>query len=199
MINLFHNNFKYKEIEFVNFIYLDEIELIEILGWRNDENTRKWMKNCDIIPVNQHIDYCKKLSLRHDIAQWKVKYLGKNIGVVSINQFNEKNKSCEWGFYMKKNCHPEDVLFLYYYAQHLFFNHLNILKLIGTVKVENESAMLFNGFFDFLEIEKIKIDNITYSIRELKKSNWFLNKKNSNSLIRDFSTYYRKYKIENNV
>jgi RimJ/RimL family protein N-acetyltransferase len=199
MNNLFHNNFKYDEIEFVNFIHLNESELIEILSWRNDENTRKWMKNTDFIPISQHLDYCKNLTLRNDIAQWKVKYLDRSIGVISINKFYEENKSCEWGFYMSKNSYPEDILLLYYHAQKHFFTHLNILKLNGSVKIENQSAMLFNSFFNFLEIEKININNIIYSIRELKKSNWILNKRNRKSLIRDFSTYYRKYKIENNV
>ena len=198
-MSLLQSNFKYKDVEFINFIYLDEAELIDLLSWRNDDLVRKWMKNTDIISVKQHLDYCKNLKLRNDIAQWKVKYLGKNIGVVSINQYFESTQTCEWGFYMAKNCYPEDILMLYFYAQYFFFNHLMLSKLIGTVKVENESAMLFNSFFDILEIKKTTIDNITYSIRELKKCNWILNKKNEKNLIKDFSTYFRKYKLDKNV
>jgi hypothetical protein len=186
----FHQNFTNSNYQFDNFIFLNKNELLDILSWRNAENTRLWMKNSEIIQKNNHLNYCNNLINSENVGHWRLKYQDRFIGVISMNQYYETSNSCEWGFYLNISNNPEDLLTIFYSAQILFFNILKINKLHGTIKINNTIAMLLNDFFNFKEIDVINNNDNIYSLRELKKENSIILTKAMEDLFPIFLKFY---------
>src|SRR3989339_1351263 len=87
-----------KAYSFTSFIDLGPDEVEKVWGWRNHESIRKWMYHTEIIPMENHLKFIKKLSNSKDKIYFLVKRENVPIGVFSIIDIN--NDQGEWGYYI---------------------------------------------------------------------------------------------------
>lgn len=198
-MNLTQSNFKIGVYTLTNFIDLSEFDLLEILEWRNEEQTRRWMKNSQIIPKVQHLQYCENLKNTHSVGHWLVKFENNGIGVISLNSIDFKERFCEWGFYLNPKYFLGDAaLRIFNTAEQLFFENFDLLKLIGSVKVKNRSALMLNDFFGMKEVNHFFIDSEEYSFREINQITWIERPITDQNLKIEFAKFIKNnYRNEN--
>jgi UDP-4-amino-4,6-dideoxy-N-acetyl-beta-L-altrosamine N-acetyltransferase len=192
-------NFKIGDYTLTNFIDLSELDLLEILEWRNEEQTRRWMKNSQIISKIQHLQYCENLKNTQSVGHWLVKYENSGIGVISLNSIDFKERFCEWGFYLNPKYFLGDAaLRIFNAAEKLFFENFDLLKLIGSVKVKNRSALMLNDFFGMKEVNRLFIDSEEYSFREINQITWIERSITDQNLKTEFAKFIKNnYRNEN--
>lgn len=192
-------NYKIGDYTLTNFINLSELDLLEILEWRNEEQTRRWMKNSQIIPEVQHLQYCENLKNTHSVGHWLVKFDNNGIGVISLNSIDFKERFCEWGFYLNPKYFLGDAaLRIFSTAEQLFFENFDLLKLIGSVKVKNRSALMLNDFFGMKEVNRFFIDSEEYSFREINQITWIERPITGQNLKTEFAQFIKNnYRNEN--
>ncbi len=187
-----HSSFKINDCSLINFIELGDLELLEILDWRNADQTRRWMKNDQIINRENHLSYCHKLMDNMNVGHWRVEFEDKKIGVISLNGIDNINRQCEWGFYLNPRYFIGDAsLRIFNCALGLFFEKFDLIKLVGSVKVENRSALILNDFFGMKEMHRFFIENIEYSHREMLKNDWHSNSHVSENLKTEFAKFIK--------
>jgi len=192
-------NYKIGDYTLTNFIDLSELDLLEILEWRNEEQTRRWMKNSQIISEADHLHYCENLKNTHSVGHWVVKFEKNGIGVISLNSIDYNERFCEWGFYLNPKYFLSDAaLRIFNAAEQLFFEDFDLMKLIGAVKVLNRSAILLNDFFGMKEVNRFFIDSEEYSYREIIRSTWIKRPIMDQSLKTEFAQFIKNnYRNEN--
>jgi UDP-4-amino-4,6-dideoxy-N-acetyl-beta-L-altrosamine N-acetyltransferase len=190
MISFIHSSYNESDFVYDNFINLSENELLEVLIWRNSEQTRKWMKNKNLISKESHLTYCKNLKSQNIVAHWRLSHKNRYVGIISVNEYFQENNSCEWGFYLSPQSLPEDSLIIFYAALNLFFEKISISILHGSVKTTNKSAVLLNNYFQFVEVETKISEEDSYSLLKLEQKNWLNRKVSLAQLITDFFKFY---------
>jgi hypothetical protein len=128
-----------------------------------------------------------------------VKYENNGIGVISLNSIDYNERFCEWGFYLSPKYFLGDAaLRIFNTAEQLFFENFDLLKLIGSVKVKNRSALLLNDFFGMKEVNRFFIDSEEYSYREIFRSTWIKRPVMDQSLKKEFAQFIKNnYRNEN--
>ena len=196
-MSFIYSSYKNSFFEYDNFVDLSENELLEVLRWRNSHQTRKWMKNKNVILEKHHLSYCKNLNTQDICAHWRLSQNNRYIGVISVNEYFAEKNSCEWGFYLSDQSLPEDSLIIFYAALKLFFEINSISTLHGSVKTTNKSAVLLNNYFQFSEVESKSVDGDTYLILKLEQLNWLSRKISLTQLISNFFKFYTLNKQKN--
>ena len=196
-MSFIYSSYKNSFFEYDNFVDLSENELLEVLRWRNSHQTRKWMKNKNVILEKHHLSYCKNLNTQDICAHWRLSQNNRYIGVISVNEYFSEENSCEWGFYLGDQSIPEDTITIFYSALKLFFEIISISKLHGSVKANNKSAVLLNNYFQFIEVERKIVDEEAYIILELEQKNRQNRKTSLTKLISDFFNFYTSNKQNN--
>jgi len=91
------------QMELVNFSELSYEEKVMILSWRNDPNIRKWMRNQEEIPLQNHLDFIKALKNKNDRCYFVVKVKDEYIGVIDFTEIDQTNKTAFCGLYVNPN------------------------------------------------------------------------------------------------
>jgi len=68
----------------INFINLNQEEKQLVLSWRNHPQIRKWMKNTEEIPMNEHLKFLETLTTQKNKNYFLVKQDSKYLGVISL-------------------------------------------------------------------------------------------------------------------
>ncbi len=71
-----------------------------VLAWRNQTHIRAVMFTDDIITPQQHAEWFARTLRRADVDYRILLYRDKPAGLANATNFNPKQKSCYWGFYL---------------------------------------------------------------------------------------------------
>lgn len=150
----------YESYEIINFININSSEKMEILKWRNNENTRKWMLNKNIITFEEHDNYIESLKNKKDKLCFLVKERNEYIGVIEFNKIDFLNKCAFFGINKNFNSEIKNIgkkleLLSTYLAKELM--KLNKLELF--VLKNNHKAIALYEEVKYKVIKKDFIDN----------------------------------------
>ena len=86
-------------LKIINFKYLSDDKLLDILSLRNSDRVRLNMANSELISAQDHLSYCKSLSSRKDVLYFAV-YINIYLeGVVDFKNIDFNEHSYESGSY----------------------------------------------------------------------------------------------------
>lgn len=169
---------------FVNFVELSTEELLLVFNWRNDYEVRKWMYSADLVDLDSHFNFVKKLEKDQSKLYFLVKRNDIAIGTFSLTAI--ENNEAEWGYYVSPDYHHKNLgVEFYYYALEFVYSALKIKNLKGYVLVDNKSANSFSDLFGFTKVISKEMslanNNNEYFFREMSENDWrdkvLLNKK----------------------
>lgn len=171
-------------LKIVNFKYLSEDKLLDILSLRNSDRVRLNMANSELIPAQEHLSYCKTLSSRKDVLYFAVYVNNFLEGVLDFKAIDFNEQTYESGSYFIENSKYN----ISYYANIAGFLIARSLKLATVscfVYKNNMSAMLLNTCK--LKYKIVKEDHLFYYLNKDLSDKCFDSDKYRNSLNRKFS------------
>ncbi|UNL84774.1 UDP-4-amino-4,6-dideoxy-N-acetyl-beta-L-altrosamine N-acetyltransferase [Priestia koreensis] len=137
---------------------LQTCHLSLIWKWRNQEHIRSMMYNSNFISWSEHIQWYEAYQLQSKSIVKIFTFKGKPLGMVSINQINDNDRSCYWGFYIGEKDSPKGLgIFMGYLGLDFIFDVLKLQVVYGEVITFNEKSRLFHqklGFSLEKHIEK---------------------------------------------
>jgi UDP-4-amino-4,6-dideoxy-N-acetyl-beta-L-altrosamine N-acetyltransferase len=138
----FCQNFDLSQASLINFINLNEDDKEIVRKWRNHPRVRKWMRTDDIIDRQEHLSFIERLRSDNKNFYWMGKSNNENIGVISLNNLDAKNRNAFLGVYANPDLKGVGVK-LMAALKDLSFNmgHLHSLRL--EVREENLNAIKF--------------------------------------------------------
>lgn len=155
-------------LDFINILDSSLEEQKEIRNWRNAENVRKCMYNKEIINEAEHLKWLEYLKKSLRTRVYYIIYEGKKIGIVSIANLDEKNKTCDWGFYCNDNL-PKGVGIGKIIEQEFIsfiFNNFNIEKINCQVLSNNLKVVRMHERYGFI-LEGVLRKNILHDNERL--------------------------------
>lgn len=195
MIKFRNQDFLYGNFHFKNYVNLTLDDKTKVLEWRNDESIRKWMYDKDVIELDNHLSYVESLKNRTDRAYWLVTDLKDDaIGSVNVTDLDEVSDSGELGYYTR----PDAPILGFAFVDacyHLFFDILEIGRMICTVDNENIGAKNLDAYFGcvFDKAITVKGNNYCYSNNLTKE----LFDSKSNYSFSDYVKYIRTCRTNN--
>lgn len=90
-----------------SFDLLKKTDLDKTLELRNQDQTRKASFNKNLITINEHYNYFDCLTKTDFYHYYVLRYKKKFIGVGYGKDYNNKKKSCTWGFFTDLNIKSE--------------------------------------------------------------------------------------------
>ena len=145
------------------------------------------MFNSQIIELESHTNWFKKILFKSDVDYQILEYLGKPIGQANATNIDTVNNSCDWGFYLGEEGSKKGsgtilgILMLDY-----LFNHYQLEKVSAQILEKNLASLGLHkklGFNDDGQIEKelsnklktnvllISLDKSTWDRKSLELSN----------------------------
>lgn len=168
-------------LEFKNFIYLNDRELKEILELRNQNYIKDNMVNNETIRLENHLNFIDALKTLGNRKYFAVLEENKIIGSL----YFVKNEELTWGLYFKEEINPIIKSCVTYLFLDFIFSKFSE-DINSFVKRKNIQALNFNKNFGF---EIFKEDEEYYYLK-LSKELWE-NRKNS-KLIKPIKRYLDK-------
>ena len=150
----------------VNFIDLSLEEKKMILKWRNHSNIRKFMRNKEIIPLENHLKYIESLKNSKYKKYFLVKELNEYIGTIDFTEIDLDKKEAHLGLYAKPNLRGVGDILMNSIIDYAF-NFLGVKVLKLEVLKDNIKAIKLYKRFGFSIMGE---DNI-YIFMELKYEN----------------------------
>jgi len=95
----FLKDFKFQEIEFKNFVFLNKLEKEIVLNWRNNQSIRNNMYNNCIISSSEHFKFIEKLNTNKSKFYWLVRDASNLLGVFYLTNVDISNKRAYLGIY----------------------------------------------------------------------------------------------------
>lgn len=141
------------EVEFADAEDSDNALLEQILRWRNDEGIRRFMYQDKIITPEEHRTWFSSLPGNPTKKYWVMRVDGKAAGVVNIVNIDQRNKNCEWAFYIGEGWAQKlglGRIAEFHILDHVFFN-LHLEKLNCAVLDFNKAVVNMHKSFGFQE------------------------------------------------
>lgn len=135
---------------------MDESHLEIILTWRNQDFVRKVMYHDEIIPLEDHRQWFQR-TLNDKAKVVKILYFDHvPLGLVQFHS-DEKNRRCEWGFYIGEEKRPKGMgKVLGLLGLDFAFNNLGVRKVCGEVLSHNPKSIQFHQAMGFQIEGKLK-------------------------------------------
>jgi len=109
MINEVKRNLNILDYTLINFINLDDSQKNRVLSWRNNSSVREWMYTDHIISPDEHNRFLTGTIDEEINFYWVVIKDEIELGVLSINRVDWKNKNAYLGLYRNPDCKIQDV------------------------------------------------------------------------------------------
>ncbi len=166
-------------LSFINFNYLSDSVLLEILEHRNAKEIREQMRNTEIISKEEHFNFCKSLHNNNKLFYYAVFHDDKLIGVIDCVLLDEVSRTFMPGCYFFDE--SSIVRTHACIASEYIWNKKNLLHPKLIVRKNNIKALMFETLKLGYEIDgedneyyhlSTKIDNNSESAnKKLKKIN----------------------------
>lgn len=127
---------------------LEEKDLEKVMNWRMKEEVTKYMYTDPVLDIEKQKKWFDEIDYKKD-RYWIIQYEGKDIGLISANNIDEKNKRCAWGYYIGevgyrgKGIARDLECSMYDYV----FYRLNLNKLVSEVFEFNEKVVQIHEKF----------------------------------------------------
>ena len=165
-------------IELKNYTLLSKSEQLQLLAIRNSSGVRKSSKNTDIIEVENHLQWVKKL--KEDSQKIYYAVIVDAILVGGINVINVKSSETPlWGLFFTCTIQPLISSLVTYAFLDNMFNVHNINILNSEVNVLNVNAYRFSLNFGLTVYDKFSDDSGEYHMMNISKNTWNKNKDTS--------------------
>jgi len=115
---------------------MQEKDLTLIFEWRNNILVSKYMFNNHLISWEDHITWFKNSSSKNHLKLFILEIFNKPIAFFSF-KIIETSKTAEWGFYKSPNDKNKIGMIICTLALKYAFVNLNVVEVIGKVKVNN--------------------------------------------------------------
>lgn len=147
-------------LEFRNFIDLDQDALLSILEWRNMEEVRSMMRNQHIISKEEHLKFVNSLIFSKETSfYFQVYRKDRPMAVVYVHlKDNIKNKQvAEWGYYLSPSYLGSGFgMEVGFEAIHMCFDIWKLDALYGYVKQNNNQNLELQNVFSFSKTGNIE-------------------------------------------
>ncbi|RAX54628.1 UDP-4-amino-4,6-dideoxy-N-acetyl-beta-L-altrosamine N-acetyltransferase [Helicobacter sp. 16-1353] len=97
------NTFILDNISVINFIHLNEDDLLEILKMRNNPKISQWMLVDRQISRTEHFNFIENLKLQKKQIYFALKHMDMILGVISLTNIDLYNKNAFIGIYANPN------------------------------------------------------------------------------------------------
>lgn len=145
------------KITLLSFTKLKEDTLLQILAWRNHERIRAQMRTTDIITLDDHLAFCKRLKDDLDVHYWLVERKEKSCGVVYLHSMERNFETSEWGYYASPQFLGTGIgLEMAFEAIKIFFETIGVKSLHGYIKETNIENRRIQKIIGFKEIGVVK-------------------------------------------
>jgi len=139
---------------------LTDEQIRHIFSWRNNESIRNWMKNSDVIPWEEHIQFISDLKESTTQKHFLVLLGNQEIGVVNLKRID--SFSAEGGLYknpdIKFSVGNQLIQVLEEKALELGFRRIQLEVLAQNIRAlhvyENNGYRMYNHKNDFFYMEK---------------------------------------------
>lgn len=123
-----------------------------ILEWRNAQHVRHWMRNTDLIGVEEHETWFARMSNDPDRRDYVFESDGVPMGVVNFTGVGSCEGRMEWGFYLAERDRPRGMgTVMGSLALDLAFEHLGARVVIGDVVAANAVSIRYHRKMGFEE------------------------------------------------
>lgn len=130
---------------------LEDKELEIVLEWRNSDRVRNFMYNNQIISLEEHKKWFRKISQSDSDQYYTFVFNDKPVGLVYFNDIDKKNKHCFWGFYIGDTNVPKGSgTAMGYLGLNIAFENLDMNKIYGEVLSINERSIIFHEKLGFI-------------------------------------------------
>ncbi|KHF39878.1 UDP-4-amino-4,6-dideoxy-N-acetyl-beta-L-altrosamine N-acetyltransferase [Halalkalibacter okhensis] len=131
---------------------LSESDLELVLNWRNSKPIQKYMYTDHNITMLEHQEWFKRVEKNENHIVRLLVYNEEPIGLVTINNFDNKNNKCYWGFYIgDRNAPRGSGTIMGILALELIFENLQVRKLCAEVLENNIKSLNFHKKLGFKE------------------------------------------------
>lgn len=132
--------------------HLRETDLEMVLAWRNADHIRSYMYSDHIITMAEHRAWFARLTQEQKTICLVCEHRGIAFGVVNINQWDQSNKRCHWGFYVGDTSVPRGSgTVMGFLALEYMFETLKLHKVCGEVFDFNTQSIHYHQRLGFLE------------------------------------------------
>lgn len=161
-----------KTIILTSFTELSLKQKEKLLLWRNHERIRKWMLDCEPIPLQEHLAFIETLYSSRRKRYFLVHDNDREYGVVYFTDINLHATSAELGIYANPDLYGMGRILMK--ALMNYARTHNITLLIANVFSDNEKAKHLYEIFDFRETkrffqrdkEMIRMERLVYKVKE---------------------------------
>ncbi len=140
---------KSDQVGIINFVHLNRQEKDTVRSWRNNARIRKCFYQDHIISRAEHAGFIKNLRKDNKNFYWLLK-CGENMGVISLNRLDYRNKNAYLGIYANPGSKLPGVgSMLMEVLKKIAFGVFNLHTLKLEVIASNRRAIRFylkNGF-----------------------------------------------------
>ncbi len=131
---------------------MEERDLPVVLRWRNTERIRRNMYTDHVISEDEHRAWFQKVQEQKRSVHLVFEMSGVPVGVVNITDFDTRNNTCHWGFYVGSPDAPQGSgTAMGLLALEHIFEHLKIRKLIGEALEYNDASIRFHERLGFVQ------------------------------------------------
>ena len=169
---IYYNNIRFKKI-------LPK-DILKIYKWRNEKSIRMNMLNSKKISYKKHLEWSRSLNKDKKNYSYIISYKNIDLGLASINQINNLNQTCTWGYYIAEKSFRYLALLVEFKLISIIFEKKGIRKIWGQTVARNKSIMRIHKYLGF-KIEGIlrkhvKINNKYENVilTSLFKEDWKL-------------------------
>jgi UDP-4-amino-4,6-dideoxy-N-acetyl-beta-L-altrosamine N-acetyltransferase len=160
----------------------NEIDLI--YEWRNADHVRPFMMHSEFIELADHYKWYERCRNDQNKILKLCLYRDKPIGLVQFS-IDEKNKICEWGFYIgEKNSPRGSGRIMGLLALDFIFQEVGLRKVCAHVLDYNEKSLSYHKKLGFHEEGRLlkqifkKNEYVDVVLFGLLKENWELSRGN---------------------
>ena len=153
-----------------NFVDLSDNNKLMVLGWRNNENIRKWMYNSDIISIEEHLGFFNILKTNETKQYYLVSYGDDYIGVIYFTDIDSISKTAKFGIYSNPSLKGNGKILMGGVCEY-GFNNLNLHKIVAEVFANNDRAINLYHHFKFKKNDENYLDNKKIIYMELINEN----------------------------
>ena len=127
-------------------------DLERVLKWRNSHRIRSVMFTDNIITMEEHIEWFKKVKRREHITSMIFEYNENPAGVVNFTGIDRIGRICSWGFYLGEDSLPPGTgLAMGYLGLEYAFDNLGVDKVYGEVLDSNTPSVFFHRKLGFVD------------------------------------------------
>ena len=128
--------------------------LEQILKWRTLPEVTRYMYSDIKYDIEDQKKWFKKLSTNKNQKAWIISYESQNIGTISLNNIDYRNKHCSWGYYIGEQNKRGIGGIIPPYIYNFVFLEMEFNKIIAEVMDGNEKIMKMHEMHGYRFIGK---------------------------------------------